>query len=675
MEQLFGRAYDTVGSTNSDFIIKTRGQVKIQWGAKFIDLIKDGKINSGDSIIFELVDNQSSIGTANGIYYVKEDGTLWVVIGGQKINLFGEVGNSYVSFLGEQSTTGDQKYTALSNIGFFYKTFQDANNAGLKSGIVYVEGTQKLYIVNNGELLEYSISIPNPFPKQFIIQKEDSKDEGALIIKGSGKNNAFIIDDVYLFSENNYFYVNNNNGPITIQTQGMDRLIISDQMTVKIPTTFEKDVTSSMFKSPYANSSKGFRLYVNPATGESFLEVDNLMVRNNENSFQLYPKYWSYKNNIIKSAEEVNPEEGEDSIELSLVFKNRYSVGDLLYVYTSVKEDEYDDTIILVPLKLEITQVIEDSNSIIVSPNYSEILDNYYSDAESIFSSLQNQTLFLVGNTRGEVLPILRYSEGNIDLINISQYDEEESNQSISTRIGNIKELNLNIEVQQGGNQENIPVELNKDSGIYSDQAILNKSKQFSSELFAPTFKGGPNKNLFPKYEEGFFIPQEDDSQTIVSSKWVKQWLKLICPPGTIVQWSGTNVPQGWALCDGNNGTPNLIDKFIKGGTSAGDTGGNKEIVLTVDNLPSHSHTITGTARTSTDGVHNHSIQYTSNTGGGSGTSNSIIGDSTINTEDSGAHSHSIDMSSLQIGDTGNNTPINIEPQFYTLMYIMKLDY
>lgn len=44
-----------------------------------------------------------------------------------------------------------------------------------------------------------------------------------------------------------------------------------------------------------------------------------------------------------------------------------------------------------------------------------------------------------------------------------------------------------------------------------------------------------------------------------------------------IVFWSGAiaDIPAGWALCDGNNGTPDLTDKFIIGAGSSfnpGDT-------------------------------------------------------------------------------------------------------
>ena len=43
---------------------------------------------------------------------------------------------------------------------------------------------------------------------------------------------------------------------------------------------------------------------------------------------------------------------------------------------------------------------------------------------------------------------------------------------------------------------------------------------------------------------------------------------------GMIVMWSGlvADVPNGWSICDGTNGTPDLQDKFVRG--TAGEVGG-----------------------------------------------------------------------------------------------------
>lgn len=38
---------------------------------------------------------------------------------------------------------------------------------------------------------------------------------------------------------------------------------------------------------------------------------------------------------------------------------------------------------------------------------------------------------------------------------------------------------------------------------------------------------------------------------------------------GMIMMFSGAAIPEGWALCDGTNGTPNLVDRFVLGGTPA----------------------------------------------------------------------------------------------------------
>jgi hypothetical protein len=40
-----------------------------------------------------------------------------------------------------------------------------------------------------------------------------------------------------------------------------------------------------------------------------------------------------------------------------------------------------------------------------------------------------------------------------------------------------------------------------------------------------------------------------------------------------------SEIPEGWAICDGNNGAPNLVGKFIKTYASADEVGDNDSIL------------------------------------------------------------------------------------------------
>ena len=66
-------------------------------------------------------------------------------------------------------------------------------------------------------------------------------------------------------------------------------------------------------------------------------------------------------------------------------------------------------------------------------------------------------------------------------------------------------------------------------------------------------------------------------------------------PQGTIIPWYGNlnNIPDGFALCNGQNGTPDLRDRFLVGAGSSytlGSIGGEAFHVLTVDELANHTH-------------------------------------------------------------------------------------
>ena len=66
---------------------------------------------------------------------------------------------------------------------------------------------------------------------------------------------------------------------------------------------------------------------------------------------------------------------------------------------------------------------------------------------------------------------------------------------------------------------------------------------------------------------------------------------KPLIPKGTIILWSGTvnTIPNGWALCDVNNGTPNLKDHFVIGGCGSYEVnkpGGTKSVKLGKNHIP-----------------------------------------------------------------------------------------
>jgi hypothetical protein len=72
--------------------------------------------------------------------------------------------------------------------------------------------------------------------------------------------------------------------------------------------------------------------------------------------------------------------------------------------------------------------------------------------------------------------------------------------------------------------------------------------------------------------------------------------LNIGIPIGTIAIWSGAlaTIPDGWALCDGTNGTQDLRNRFVVGAGSTyspNATGGTADAVV-----PSHTHTATSTS-------------------------------------------------------------------------------
>lgn len=272
-DKLFGRTYSTVGNSDSDFIIKTRGQVKVQWGKKFIDIIKDGKLNVDVSFIGS-VDSYNDIGSKDGLYYVKEDGSIYLVVNGNKINILGDVDGTYVSFASKQDTADEQKGQASKNLGIRYSSKDEATEYGVTNGIVFLEDANRWYIAEDGVFTLYPSELESPYKKQLIISKEDNS-IGALVISGQGNGNALIFnagsDTLSIYKDFDNYSINSSSpiittvGTTSTAELGLDGLSLS------------KSLFCDSIESSSASDSTGFKLYM--LDGKSILSIDQLMVR------------------------------------------------------------------------------------------------------------------------------------------------------------------------------------------------------------------------------------------------------------------------------------------------------------------------------------------------------------------------------------------------------------
>lgn len=670
--KLFGRSYNQIGSSDADMIIKTRGQLKLQYGSKFIDLIKDGKLNVNTDFIFKVKALENVTGR-DGLY-ITDDGSIYLKIGDSVINLVGEVGTTYVAFLEPQETTSDQKHQALVNIGFLHENLDSIDQNSLRNGIVYVESEQKLYTIVDGTISELIVSFPNPFTSQFIVAKTSS-DKGAILIKGSGIENSLAFESLFIYTDKYGSNIDSDEN-ILFNIGGQQVLSLS-----AIQALFSNPVVSSMFKSPNATNSTGFRLYIEG--GQSFLEVDNLIVRKSEDdsSIHLFPEYWLLKNNIISEAslsgisdeDEDNETSQEESlltsseITLELQQDNEFVVGDIVVFYKKSEgsisigtqevevydeetgeaigtetQEQFKEIETFSRVEAEVTEITDES--ITVRCSSTEL-------SEEDISLLGGQFVYLIKTS--DDLPI-RLKDNNIDIVEYGEDKDESGNRipEIKTRIGNLSELN--IQESSKGNPSDI-----KEHGIYSEHAYFKQAG----------------------YTSNYDLPDGDDSTRIPSTEWVRKLINSIIPKGTIVAYHGDDLPDGWWWCNGEKGTPDLRNKFIRAGMSE-EEGGNNEVMLDVHNIPSmdSSPIITTNAGTYSgkkipvldkveefvfnEGESSHYCVYTGYKEGDNG-----LTSIEVNNLDS-----LLSLSGTVGVPTDLQHPIKIEPKYYQLVFIMKIE-
>lgn len=653
---MFGKTYNTIGSTDSNFIIKTKGDLKVQWGGKFIDIIKNGKLASAGADILKVASSSDDI-SSNGVYLVPTDegNEVWVSIDGTKVNISNEGGDSYVSFLTDQEEiTSDQKYRALTNIGFYYDTLDEAKSQDIKAGIVFVVQENKFYVSVNGELQEYKTSQT--------ISQDTNFDE-------------ITIGQLRIYSQDSTSYINSKEH-LEITINDIPYILLnSDGIVTKKNLIIGN---GNYIQSEGATDSSGFRIYM--SGNKSIIEADSIIERDLKNVLENQTIYSSISN-IVTSASF----QSEGEVLLELRYENQFQQGQNVYVQSSENiEDE------------------EDNSKQITSTNIYEVL---YADDSSITIGAQD-----VPNCVGHYIyladEVVIKMEGNS--MNILE------NGVIHSKIGEVKEQDFSEQLENCQESQEVS------AGIYSDNFI-----GLNSKLYDSVFK---KRCDYPKYDESVEIPEdfqdEKYNKAVPNVEWIRELIKLAVPSGTIAMYNGrSEIPEGWAICDGNNGTPNLVGKFIKAvstidqiGDNESELNENNEFIITQEHLPKHSHphkphthdlggSLSGT--TGSSGDLTVSLNYsdynwgigsvqktfvTSVTGEGvTSETGTVDGVSNIRTQGGNAtggnHTHSISLDAeggLSLSSSTSkeetledsewpNKPLKIEPRSYSLVFIMKL--
>lgn len=628
-DKLFGRTYSTVGNSDSDFIIKTRGQVKVQWGKKFIDIIKDGKLNVDVTLIKE-VSSIDSI-TSDGIYMLEGSNTVVVRINGVTVSLVSDNSDNYVSFIRPQLTTDEQKKQAQRNIGLRYSTIQEAITDSAYNGILFIDSDKKLYIAEDGIYTEYLSDISNPYNKQILIKKtikREGEGIGALVVSGNGEDNSLVIGSqlqgLQVYKEDSNAVVKGVGTMIEIYSDDSHLIeLASTGVTFKTRTAIEDTLVGDMIQSTNSSSISGYRLYYDEYSEESTLEVDNLITRNSVSYVDitysdLYDLCQSGKLKVSQLYR-ISDFQNEWALtsEDDIVLNDKYQMEDngqpivetpknvipiVVFANTSssvIGRYLADDIRLLIDYDISFNQNI---NGLTAKGRITKLTDEKGNSCNYDFKHLRfkitedgvDKWIYTFRNGE-EDLSLTDTCKNNVLTVNNYEIKSEtvtvRDNGNIVTLQGTLSDnnfgtINSNFNFSGTANKLNVSGTLEnvtfKEDSTIDEVAIRSLTNVTFNESFSrTTFHSDINDVDFDTTVYALLY----DNEKVKDVYYNNNTVSVICipdmstatsgiPAGTIVMYNGTSgIPAGWAICDGTEGTPNLTGNFIKASETAGETG------------------------------------------------------------------------------------------------------
>ena len=258
-------------------------------------------------------------------------------------------------------------------------------------------------------------------------------------------------------------------------------------------------IYNSLLSSSIKDINGIFQLYVDSTSGESYLKVDHIICSDNSKDYQANlcntQYYINNGNNVIKY---INISETK-VITLYLKYQVQYNPGDILHV-------EFD------------------------KDTYDFIIESYNSQNNTAVVTL-NDTSLDPSNISQQTICYYKPKDTSLIGFTIQNNTITYGNDSSKTILGTL------------------PEELSLTNGFYSDCAITKNQILISPKLDNPNlinivFK---KSNNFPRLEDGWELPNKDNSQKLATTKWVNS-NKYTLPIATSNTLGGIIVGNGLSI-------------------------------------------------------------------------------------------------------------------------------
>lgn len=260
--KIFGQAQKEIGSLDTNLVLRTKGQVYIRYGKKYIELLDtNGNLKVKVPKIIVKIDSEDQA-KQDGLYLL--DNNLYAKIGDEFILIVNNSENgNYIQYIGEQELSQEQLTTAQNNIGLTFNTIEEALKE-VKTGIVHVGN--KIYYINNNSATSVIENLNNPLKEinNTELEEHPREDNAAIVYE----SNSWKYIRVVTYDEFIKYITKEEDPKPEQETNKYYNIDLYEYSTgynlEKLKIVFEKDISDTSRREVMGNKINHFDFSISP---------------------------------------------------------------------------------------------------------------------------------------------------------------------------------------------------------------------------------------------------------------------------------------------------------------------------------------------------------------------------------------------------------------------------